>query len=64
MRELLSKEYAAKRRALIDPNRAIVGEAPYGDPRGGTTTTAGRQAAYAAPQRVPGQSTPTIPTRC
>ena len=34
MRELLSKEYAAKRRALIDPNRAIVGEAPYGDPRG------------------------------
>ncbi len=32
MRELLSKEYAATRRALIDPRRAIQGEAPAGDP--------------------------------
>jgi gamma-glutamyltranspeptidase len=63
MRELLSKEYAAKRRALIDPNRAIVGEAPYGDPRGGTTTTAGRQAAYATPERVPGAVNPYDPDK-
>ena len=34
MREMLSKEYAAIRRALIDPDRAIDGEAPAGDPRG------------------------------
>ena len=47
----------------IDPNRAIVGEAPYGDPRGGTTTTAGRQAAYAAPQRVPGVVNPYDPDK-
>jgi gamma-glutamyltranspeptidase len=55
MKEMLSKEYAAKRRALIDPNKAIVGEAPYGDPRGGTAvpSTSGRQLAYAAPEPVP-----------
>jgi gamma-glutamyltranspeptidase/glutathione hydrolase len=33
MKELLSKEYAAVRRALIDPKRAIEGEPPPGDPR-------------------------------
>ena len=33
MRELLSKEYAAARRALIDPNHAIAGEPAPGDPR-------------------------------
>jgi len=55
MKEMLSKDYAAKRRALIDPTRAIVGEAPYGDPRAGTATTtvSGRQMAYAAPEAVP-----------
>jgi gamma-glutamyltranspeptidase/glutathione hydrolase len=55
MKEMLSKEYAAKRRALIDPAKAIVGEAPYGDPRAGTATatSSGRQIAYAAPQPVP-----------
>jgi gamma-glutamyltranspeptidase/glutathione hydrolase len=55
MKEMLSKEYAAKRRALIDPNRAIVGEAPYGDPRAGaaTATSSGRQMAYATPQPLP-----------
>jgi gamma-glutamyltranspeptidase / glutathione hydrolase len=63
MREMLSKEYAAKRRALIDPNKAIVGEAPYGDPRAGTatTTTAGRQMAYATPERVPSVVNPWDP---
>lgn len=33
MKELLSDEYAAVRRALIDPGRAIEGEPPAGDPR-------------------------------
>ena len=63
MRELLSKEYATKRRALIDPNRAIVGEAPFGDPRAGATTTAARPVAYATPQRVPGVVNPYDPDK-
>ncbi len=50
MKELLSKEYAAARRALIDPNRAITGEAPPGDPRKMTTTNS---PSYGGPQRVP-----------
>ena len=33
MPEMLSKEYAAIRRALIDPDKAIDGEAPFGNPR-------------------------------
>jgi gamma-glutamyltranspeptidase / glutathione hydrolase len=33
MREMLSKEYATVRRALIDPDKAIAGEAPFGNPR-------------------------------
>jgi gamma-glutamyltranspeptidase / glutathione hydrolase len=38
VRELLSKEYAARRRKLIDPDRAI--DAPaFGDPRLGSDTT-------------------------
>ncbi len=61
MREMLSKEYAAKRRALIDPNRAIVGEAPYGDPRGGSATSSARQVAYAGPYPVPGHANPYDP---
>src|SRR5712691_991415 len=40
MRGLLSKEYAAARRAQIDPNRAIVGEPAPGDPARFTTSTA------------------------
>ncbi len=40
MKGLLSKEYAAARRAQIDPNRAIVGEPAPGDPRRFTTSTA------------------------
>jgi gamma-glutamyltranspeptidase/glutathione hydrolase len=50
MAALLSKEYAATRRAQIDPNRAIVGEPAPGDPRR-MKSSAGP--AYAAPQRVP-----------
>src|SRR5437868_3895165 len=40
MKGLLSKEYAAARRAKIDPNRAIVGEPAPGDPTRFTTTSA------------------------
>jgi gamma-glutamyltranspeptidase/glutathione hydrolase len=59
MKQLLSKEYAAARRALIDPNRAIVGEPAPGDPRGMKATTAGARAFqasvdhYASPQPLP-----------
>lgn len=38
VKELISKEYAAKRRALIDPKRAI-DPPPYGDLKMGTDTT-------------------------
>jgi gamma-glutamyltranspeptidase / glutathione hydrolase len=52
MKALLSKEYAATRRALIDPNRAIDGEPAPGDPFKFTTSSA---QAYAAPQPSPSQ---------
>jgi gamma-glutamyltranspeptidase/glutathione hydrolase len=48
MRELLSKEFAAKRRAMIDPDKAIDGEPPPGAVAGPTTS-----ARYASPQAVP-----------
>ena len=51
MKALLSKEYAATRRALIDPNRAIDGEPAPGDPRRFTTSSA--VARYASPQPSP-----------
>lgn len=54
MRELLSEEYATVRRALIDPERAIAGEAPPGDPRTRTTTGA----TYSLPQPPPGGARP------
>jgi gamma-glutamyltranspeptidase/glutathione hydrolase len=59
MREMLSKEYAAIRRALIDPDKAIAGEAPFGNPTAAPTDAAGAPAgkprmAYATPQPVPG----------
>lgn len=49
MPQMLSKEYAAIRRALIDPDKAIAGEAPFGNPRGPVATSSGK-IAYAAPQ--------------
>lgn len=54
MREMLSKEYAAIRRALIDPDKAISGEAPYGHPTAAATDPAGKPpVAYGGPQPVP-----------
>jgi len=46
MRQLLSKEYAARRRALIRPDRAIEGQAPAGDP--GALSAAIRTPSYAS----------------
>jgi gamma-glutamyltranspeptidase/glutathione hydrolase len=46
MTELLSDEYAAERRKLIDPHRAIVGEAPFGNPTKSPATTSS-SASYA-----------------
>jgi gamma-glutamyltranspeptidase/glutathione hydrolase len=40
MAGLLSKQYAARRRASIDPDRATVGEVPAGDPARGSATQA------------------------
>src|SRR5438874_1437759 len=58
MKALLSKEYAATRRAQIDPNHAIGGEPAPGDPSRFTRSTAGAHAAarvqrYAGPQPSP-----------
>jgi gamma-glutamyltranspeptidase/glutathione hydrolase len=68
MAALLSKEYAAIRRAQIDPNRAIVGEPLPGDPRGMKTTAPAPVARrlqpsdrYASPQPVPSDVKPFDP---
>ena len=50
MRELLSKEYAAKRRALINPDKAIDGEPPPGVMASPTTSAS---IAYAESKAVP-----------
>ncbi len=51
MREMLSKEYAAIRRGLIHPDKAIDGEAPFGNPRSpGTATQQAKAATYATSQ--------------
>ncbi len=39
IKELLSKEYAVSRRALINPDKAIDGAAPAGNPRQGSSTS-------------------------
>ena len=54
MREMLSKEYAAIRRALIDPDKAIAGEAPFGNPR--QPMTSSQPIAYASSQPGPDYS--------
>lgn len=51
MAELLSKEYAAVRRALIEPDRAFEGEPAPGDPR--QLVASESALAYASPQPVP-----------
>jgi gamma-glutamyltranspeptidase / glutathione hydrolase len=61
MKQLLSKEYAATRRSVIDPNRAIAGEPAPGDPRGMKATAAGQAYAYAPPQAVPADVKPFDP---
>jgi gamma-glutamyltranspeptidase/glutathione hydrolase len=53
MPALLSKEYAALRRAQINPDRAIVGEPAPGDPRAMKPSTAGARQVYADPQPAP-----------
>jgi len=53
MKALLSKEYAATRRAHIDPNRAIIGEPAPGDPARFMTSTAASANRYASPQPSP-----------
>src|SRR4051812_26696124 len=58
MAALLSKEYAAVRRARIDPNHAIAGEPAPGDPRGMKATAADR---YAPPQPLDGEAKPFDP---
>ena len=60
MRELLSKEYAASRRRLIDPDRAIAGEAPAGNPR---DTSTSQQIAWSESARRPDLSTARPPDR-
>src|SRR5207245_548833 len=58
MKTLLSKEYAAARRAAIDPNRAIVGEPAPGDPFRSTSQARNR---YASPQPSPTRVDPFDP---
>jgi gamma-glutamyltranspeptidase len=61
MKALLSKEYAASRRARIDPERAIAGEPAPGDPAHYSTSTAGM--AYAGPQPSPSTVAPFDPDK-
>lgn len=52
VKELLSNEYAALRRALIRKDRAIAGVAPPGDPRGGKAILSGHEIRYTEPGRA------------
>jgi gamma-glutamyltranspeptidase/glutathione hydrolase len=59
MQALLSKEYAAVRRAQIDPNRAIAGEPAPGDPRRIKPSSAHQ--VYASPHTAPAAVAPFDP---
>jgi len=62
MKALLSKEYAAARRAQIDPNHAIAGEPAPGDPARFTTSSAvARVNRYEEPQPSPSTVKPFDP---
>jgi gamma-glutamyltranspeptidase/glutathione hydrolase len=61
MKTLLSKEYAAARRAAIDPNRAIEGEPAPGDPFRSTSQALERTNKYASPQPSPTRVDPFDP---
>jgi gamma-glutamyltranspeptidase len=63
MKTLLSKEYAAARRAAIDPNRAIEGEPAPGDPFHNTSqgARAVQASVYALPQPSPTRVDPFDP---
>jgi gamma-glutamyltranspeptidase / glutathione hydrolase len=62
MKALLSKEYAAARRAQIDPNRAIAGEPAPGDPARFTSSSAPERAnRYERPQPSPSTVKPFDP---
>jgi gamma-glutamyltranspeptidase / glutathione hydrolase len=62
MKALLSKEYAAARRAQIDPNHAIAGEPAPGDPARFTTSNAvARANRYGTPQPSPSTVRPFDP---
>ncbi len=60
MKALLSKEYAAARRAQIDPNHAIAGEPAPGDPARFMTSNAAANR-YEAPQPSPSTVRPFDP---
>jgi gamma-glutamyltranspeptidase/glutathione hydrolase len=62
MKALLAKEYAAARRAQIDPNHAIAGEPAPGDPaRFMTSNAVARANRYEAPQPSPSTVRPFDP---
>src|SRR4029079_12969751 len=65
MKALLSKEYAAARRAAIDPNRAIEGEPAPGDPARVVSSAVAQRFSpairYASPQPSPTRVAPFDP---